>query len=478
MYDGNQVIRFESHYKSSDLGGLGIELTERKGTGNYDKTRTQFNYSYVPLTTSSLKTQVYSKLKNENIYYNNGKNTNLLNGAIVTSGKEFFQSLGMKFEDSGRIHQKGKNKGKPILVPVIKSENDIPEKVKQFFDDSYLFLEKLVGKENIVCAQIHYDEDTPHMHFYFLPVIDEVKRKVFEKDKDGNLIKHEVIGKDGNKKYLPIQKKDENGNNIFEIEKGKFLNCDQFWKNLGGKASFARIQDKYNDFITSKGFNLFRGVIGNNVEHIDKATYTLNELQSQINDISVELEKNKALNDIELQLSNDISDINENEILNPVKKKVTGYDKKQVEKLITYSKDLKKNNIKNIKNIKEKDIVINELSKKVDKLYLENEKFRDGRAIKERDTIINNQKELISEKNKIINSLQNQVDSLKERVSYFVKICVRVCKALAHKLGLHYSKDNDVDIDLIDYNARNINREYKEYDEENYDKSDDFDLSL
>ena len=43
MYDGNQVLRFENKYKASDLGGLGIELTERKGTGNYDKERTRFN---------------------------------------------------------------------------------------------------------------------------------------------------------------------------------------------------------------------------------------------------------------------------------------------------------------------------------------------------------------------------------------------------------------------------------------------------
>ena len=55
MYDGNQVLRFENKFKASDLGGLGIELTERKGTGNYDAERTQFNYSYVPLSMGSLK---------------------------------------------------------------------------------------------------------------------------------------------------------------------------------------------------------------------------------------------------------------------------------------------------------------------------------------------------------------------------------------------------------------------------------------
>ena len=477
MYDGNQVLRFENKFKTSDLGGLGIELTNRKGTGNYDKERTQFNYSYVPLTMSSLKTQVYYKLKNENIYYNEGKNTNLLNGAIVTSGKEFFQSLGMKFKESGRIHQVGANKGKPILVPDIKSDDDIPEKIKEFFNNSYEFLENLVGKDNIVYSEIHYDEDTPHMHFYFLPVVNEVKRKVFEKDKDGNLIKREVIGKDGAKKLLPIQKKDKNGKNMFEIEKGKFLNCDQFWKGLGGKASYAKIQDKYNEFITSKGFNLYRGNIGNNIAHIDKATYTLNELQAQIDDISIELAKNKELNKIELQINNDIENIKYDKILNPVKRKVIGYKDEDINNLIDYSKKLKKNDIKNVNNIKEKEAVIDTLSKKIDKLSLENQKLKDGRAIKERDSIIENQNKLINDKNSLINSLEEQVDNLKEKLSYFINICIRVCKALAHKLGLHYKKDEDVNIDLIEYNAININRHY-EYNTKTNDKSDDLDMGL
>lgn len=99
MYDRNQVLRFENKYKASNLGGLGIELIQRKGTGNYDKNRTIFNYSYVPLSKTTLQEQVYSKLKGNKIYYNDGNNTNLLNGAIITSGKDFFQSLGMKFKE-------------------------------------------------------------------------------------------------------------------------------------------------------------------------------------------------------------------------------------------------------------------------------------------------------------------------------------------------------------------------------------------
>ena len=191
----------------------------------------------------------------------------------------------MKFKISGRKIQYGDCKGENILIPGIKSEKDIPEKVKTFFNNSYEFLEYLVGKENIIYAEIHYDEDTPHMHFYFLPVVNLVRRKVYETDKDGNLIKHEVIGNDGNKKLLPIQNKDADGKNMFTIEKGKFLNCDQFWKELGGKASFAKIQDDYNEFITNKGYKLFRGTIGDNVYHKTKAQNEIEDMNKQIEKI-------------------------------------------------------------------------------------------------------------------------------------------------------------------------------------------------
>ena len=69
MYDRNQVLRFENKYKASDLGGLGKELIQRKGTGNYDKDRTEFNYSFVPFTKPPLQEQIYSKLKSNKIKF-------------------------------------------------------------------------------------------------------------------------------------------------------------------------------------------------------------------------------------------------------------------------------------------------------------------------------------------------------------------------------------------------------------------------
>jgi len=475
MHDGNQVLRFENKFKASDLGGLGIELTERKGTGNYDKERTQFNFSFVPLEKSTLKEQVYSNINKNKIYYNDSKNVNLLNGAVVTSGKEFFQTLGMNFKPSGRKIEYGKNKGEDILIPDIKDEKDIPEKVKTFFKDSYNFLEDLVGKENIVYAEVHYDEDTPHMHFYFIPVVNEVKRKVFETDSKGNLVKHEVIGKDGIKKLLPIQKKDANGKNMFTTEKGKFVNCDQFWKEKGGKASYAKIQDDYNKYINDKGYNLFRGNIGDNVYHKTKAQKEIEDMNNQIEEMKLEFERNKKLNQIELETINQIKDLDDNEVLNPQKNKISLYKGKDVDNLIDYSKQIKKQNILNTKDIKEKDYTIETMTKKIETLSLENTKLKDGRGIKERDKLIKKQKQIIKEKNSIIESLENQVEKLMKHLKDFKEkmysLCDKFCRALGHKIGIHYNKNDDIDYDEMEMYANKINRNYAFKD-----KSDDFEI--
>ena len=486
MYDGNQVLRFESKYKASDLGGLGVELVMRKGTGNYDKDRTIFNYSYVPLSKTTLQEQVYSKLKENKIYYNDGKNTNLLNGAIVTSGKEFFQSLGMKFKDSGRTHQVGKDKGEPILVPDIKSKEDIPEKVMGFFNESYNFLEQLVGKDNVVYAEIHFDEDTPHLHFYFMPIVSVVKRKVFETDKNGNLIYREGIDKKGNKKMYPVQKKDENGKNIFKTEEGKFLNCDQFWKTLGGKTSYAKIQDDYNKFITEKGYNLYRGNIGDNKHHKTKAEKEIEDLNEQISEMKIEFEKNKRLNEIELQTTKEMSEIDSNEILNPTKRKIGGYKDNDVNNLISYSKQIQKQNSNSKNVIRQKNVLIEELTQKIENIQTENSKLKDGRAIKERDTkiyeqqqTISKQKSIIKEKNNIIEKLESKVNEIQETFNNFKEkmfnFCDKICRALGHKIGIHFSKNSEINYDEMEYYANGVNRKYERPEK---DKSDDMEISM
>ena len=267
MYDGYQVLRLENNYKSKNLYLIGNEMNNRIGTSNYDKERTKFNIKYKELEKNNLYQNVKYKLESRNIEYLHKTKTNLLNGVTISSSTEFFMTLGLPFKETDRKYKTGKKERQNIWTPDIKSKDDIPKEVIKYFDESYNFLKELVGEENIVMAQVHFDEDTPHLQAYFLPVVDEVKRKCYQRDKDGNLIKEIKKDRNGKDKKVPIIFRDKNGEMVYETVKGKFLNNDQFWKDLGGRNSFANIQDKFNKYITSCGFKLDRGNIGSNKIH-------------------------------------------------------------------------------------------------------------------------------------------------------------------------------------------------------------------
>ena len=54
MFDGKQVLTITNKIKSSDIGGLSKELTDRIGTGNYDTNRTKYNIEFIPLCRTNL----------------------------------------------------------------------------------------------------------------------------------------------------------------------------------------------------------------------------------------------------------------------------------------------------------------------------------------------------------------------------------------------------------------------------------------
>ena len=482
MFDGYQVLTIKNKIKSSDIGGLSKELTNRIGTGNYDKERTKFNIEFVPLCSSDLASSTYKTLYKNNIEFNkNNKKINLLNGCVITSGQEFFKSLGMKFEDTGEFHTEGKYKGEPIQKALIKSKEDIPERVLEYFNYSNKFMCNLVGKENVIYSAIHFDENTPHMHFYFTPVVHEVKRKFFETDKDGHQILKPYITKDGIEKMIPIQKKDENGKNVYEIEYGNFLNSDQFWKEKGFKTSYAKIQDDYNKFINEKGFNLDRGEVGANKHHLNKAEKQLKDLQEQNKLLELELNKNKAINEVEISYKDKISDVDTNPLLNPEKGKIIGYKEKDIISLSNYSKEITKDNLNKAKIIEQNEIKIESKQKEIDKLNTEIKKLKSGKTIKEKDKIIENQKLIIKEKdetinfqNTIISSLRNELTELKENIDTIINsvknVAIDLYKALKRTLGFDVDKNQEYDSYSFKSLSKKINKKYEK------DKSDDYEL--
>lgn len=440
MYDGKQVLRFHTQYKSSDIYNIGNEMERRKGTGNYDKDRTQFNITYIDYDDSNLYQAVKNKLANENIEYLKKNKTNMLNGVTITSGPEFFQTLGMKFIDSGRTYQSGDKKGQAILVPDIKNKNDIPYEINYYFDYCLEYLKNNIGEENIVLAQIHYDEDTPHLQAYFLPVVNHVNRKCFQKDNNGNIVKEISKSKDGTQKLVPKLLRDNNGKIIYENISGKFLNNDQFWKDKGGIHSYSKFQDSFNEFITSKGFNLYRGNVGSNKIHQNKLEYEVNELKAQIDNLKEELSNyDKQIELDKVGIENIVNSVN-NDVLNP-KKNIAGYSIKEVDKLIEYSKSLEKN-----KEINKIEIIKN--NNELELLKKENEHFKRNNELVNKNKIIKVQEDKINEQNLLIKSLQNTIDKFEKKleleVNKWIKRFNKLCKVIdyiLHRKPMEYVED-------------------------------------
>lgn len=122
-------------------------MNKRIGTGNYDSERTKFNVHYKDINKSNLYQEVKSILEDRNIEYSRKTKANILNGVTFTSGPEFFMTLCLPFKETDKIYQSGDKKGQNILVPDIKSKEDIPYDVTNYFNCCMKFLEDMLAKK-------------------------------------------------------------------------------------------------------------------------------------------------------------------------------------------------------------------------------------------------------------------------------------------------------------------------------------------
>ncbi len=475
MYEGKQVVRVVTQYKKDDLYNIGVEMNKRKGTGNYDIERREFNYEYVSLTQNNLYQEVKTNLKKRRIKYLDRPNTNLLNGAIFTSGSEFFQSLGMKFKDSGRTYHTGDKKGQAVMVPDIKSKEDIPNAVTYFFDCCMEFLKNYVGEENILLAQIHYDEDTPHLQAYFVPVVNKMKKKCFVKDKNGNIVKEKTANKNGITTINPKLLRDDKGKIVYEDVEGTFLNCDQFWKNRGGKLSFHKMQNAFNEFITEKGFTLYRGDIGSNKENQTKLDYDIAEKKAELEELNKEKENTlKIIENSKIGLKNIENNDSNKEILNPVKRKFGGYKDEDVLRFIKHTRGLEHKIIILSTDNSNKDLEINKLTEENKTFKNNKELLKRNEIIKEQKSTIQDQKEEISKLSELVDILNSNIESLKSKleteVNKWKNLFQKMCKAIDKVLKRDKTKEKLEDYEDI---ADAINHGY--YGKNNKNK-DDFEI--
>ena len=228
------IIR-NTKYKRENLKGI-YRHNERRNknysNANIDKEKSYLNYS--------IKSPQYSYEKEFDLMREKYKLkgqikvvSNIACEYIITSDKEFFETIG-------------------------------EEETKRYFETAYQFVTqyKDLGEQYIMSAKVHMDEETPHMHLIFLPV-------VHTKDKEGN-----------------------------DIDK---LTCSEFWK---AKDSYRQLQNAFYNYMVSNNFELERGLPKEETgrEHIDLKEYkeitNFDKTKEKLQNLKLELPDVPDLEDI------------------------------------------------------------------------------------------------------------------------------------------------------------------------------------
>ena len=252
------IIR-NTKYKGENLKGI-YRHNERRNKNysneNIDKDKSYLNYSIK--SPKYRYDKEFDRLKEKyNLKGQIKVVSNIACEYIITSDKQFFEEIG-------------------------------EEETKRYFETAYQFVAeyKNLGEQYIMSAKVHMDEETPHMHLIFLPV---------------------------------VHTQDKKENNIDKLA------CSEFWKE---KDSYRKLQDAFYQYMTLDNFKLERGVPKEETgrEHIDIKEY------KEITNFDKTKEK---LQSMKLELLNvpDITDIN----INRLSKK---RDEKILEEIIKPKDDL------------------------------------------------------------------------------------------------------------------------------------------
>lgn len=183
------IIR-NAKYKRENLKGI-FRHNERRNKNysnkNIDKELSYLNYSIKDCKYTYEKEFDLIKEK-YNLKGQIKSVSNIVCEYIITSDKNFFDTIG-------------------------------EDETKRYFETAYKFVceYKNLGEQYILSAKVHMDEETPHMHLVFIPVVHTTDKK---------------------------------GNSIDKIA------CSEFWE---AKDSYRQLQNAFHSYITANGFDLERG---------------------------------------------------------------------------------------------------------------------------------------------------------------------------------------------------------------------------
>lgn len=244
------IIR-NAKYKRENLKGI-FRHNERRNKNysnkNIDKELSYLNYSIKECKHTYEKEFDLIKEK-YNLKGQVKSVSNIVCEYLITSDKGFFEKVG---EQEGR----------------------------RYFETAYKFVceYKNLGEQYILSAKVHMDEESPHMHLVFIPVVHTTDKK---------------------------------GNAIDKIA------CSEFWK---AKDSYRQLQNAFFEYMVSNGFDFKRGLPK---EETNREHYTVKEYKNITN-----FEKTKeTLKSIKLELP-EIPDLKD------IKKVMIGRDEKILNDII------------------------------------------------------------------------------------------------------------------------------------------------
>lgn len=251
-----QVLRIEK-FSKGDLGKIGAETertTKHHRNEDIDSERTPLNY-YFKKSEGGLNAQWKQTMQDLNATFKETKKAVAFEGVIITSDKTFFEERG--------------------YVPC----EPLPLELQKFFADSYAFLKRQIGyhgtDQNILSAAVHLDETTPHLQLYYIPVVDEGRKKVYAKGANGKVLRNE--------KGSPVQAKDKNGKSLYErtqLEQPKICSSE-FWEQRGAQASFGNLQDEFHEQV-ARYYGLERGEVGSSKKHTTKYQWQKQQQEQEL----------------------------------------------------------------------------------------------------------------------------------------------------------------------------------------------------
>lgn len=386
------IIRNEKLTRAQAMGAYkhNERKTKNHSNKNIDSSKTELNYYLKKNELSYIKE--FDRIKEK--YDLKGQirsNSNIMCEMVFTSDQKFFDEIG--YTESQR-----------------------------YFKESYEFICKYkdLGEQNIISAVVHMDEDTPHMHLLFIPVVHTI-------DKQGN-----------------------------KIDK---VCCRDFWR---GKNSYRDLQNAYFKHISEKGFKLERGelVEVTNREHYSVQEYkritNFENTKELLNSIKLELPETPDIKDFKKIMLNRDEKI-KNEIIKPKDDLI----KKLYNENISLHKELSKQTTiidKAEKFEKEQKDLLNyntELKVKCRNLELDfSDKEKELKYKYEHETY-----KIDYQYQKIINKLENENNYLKKVIERFKVTVQKFISWVCHKFSVPSEDSLIRDFEKETYTNFNIEKQ-------------------